>query len=74
MTAFINSQPASKDDAARQVVALTGMVRGISRDIPTMATGRRKSVLIARFLELNEVRVRIIEQFGLQTFAAGLPR
>lgn len=68
---MLNFQPTTKDEAMRTVVMMTDMVEMSIRDLPH-ATPRKQDVMIARFKELNEVRVRIIEQWGLQDFAAQL--
>lgn len=54
------------------VKALTDICEMCLRQVRAATTERARSVTIARFQELNEVRMRIIERFGLEEYATGL--
>ena len=64
--------PQTREQAIPVVASLTHICERAAREVPGCKDRRRVNVMIARFRELNEVRVRIIEQFGLQDFAAAV--
>lgn len=69
---FLNLKPTLKGEAMLVIEVLTGDCEAIAKRILEAKTDRTRRGLIALFNERNETRCRIIDQFGLQTFAASL--
>lgn len=68
----MNFQPQTTPEAMTTVKALTDICDMTLRQVRAATTDRARSVTIARFQELNEVRMRIITRFGLEEWATGL--
>lgn len=69
---FLNLNPETTAQAIPTVVMLTKACEATLGRLQSERDSKRCNALIAVFNEKNEVRVRIIERFGLQEFAAGL--
>lgn len=69
---FLNLNPETVSQAIPTVVMLTRACEATLGRIQSEKNSKRRTAMIEVFNEKNETRVRIIEKFGLQEFAAGL--